>query len=151
MDDEELVESAGELFQDHPEELGFVMKPQVKDAHEDGGLYTIVKEVDGEEEVVAAAIVTHCETKPQSTLNDIVVSEDYRRQGHAETLIERALNDSPHEYLQAKCPEDLSANDFYDSTGWEKVDVESGKERALNVWRLIDESSQRVMEWGDGE
>lgn len=124
--EDDTVEAVTALFQDHREELGFVNSAQVREKT------TYVERRGGS--VVGAAIVNHCVRKPQTTLYEIAVDESYRRGGVGTSLVETIVEESPHDVIVAKCPVDLTANEFYRSTGWEKVDVEDGKNRALNVW-----------------
>lgn len=120
------AEAAAEVFQQHRKELGFVNRAQC----EEGDLYTVEQCGD----VVGAALANHCVRKPQTTLYELAVLPEYRRQGIATELIGRLARDSPHEKLVAKCPEELPANEFYAAAGWDQVDREEGKNRALNVW-----------------
>jgi GNAT superfamily N-acetyltransferase len=121
------AKEAANVFQAHRDELGFVNEAQCREKD----LYT--EKRNGA--VVGAALVNHCVRKPQTTLYELAVLPEYRRDGIAKTLIDCVSRDSPHEKIVAKCPEELPANDFYASTGWEKTDREAGKNRALNVWR----------------
>jgi len=120
------ADAAADVFQAHRDELGFVNRAQC----EEKDLFTV--ERDGR--VVGAALGNHCVRKPQTTLYELAVLPEYRREGIAEELVDRMAADSPHEKLVAKCPETLPANDFYAATGWERVGREDGKNRALNVW-----------------
>lgn len=122
------VEAAANVFQAHRDELGFVNRAQCREK----ALY--VEKRDGA--VVGAALANHCVRKPQTTLYELAVLPDYRRRGIATALLDQLKRDSPHDKLVAKCPEDLPANDFYQSQGWEIVDQHSGKHRQLNEWRL---------------
>ena len=117
---------AANVFQQHRDELGFVNRAQC----EEKDLWTVKR--GGE--VVGAALGNHCVRKPQTTLYELAVLPDYRREGIATELVDRMMRDSPHNKLVAKCPVDLPSNEFYNSNGWEKTDTESGKNRALNVW-----------------
>lgn len=119
--------AAADVFQAHRDELGFVNRAQC----EEGDLVTI--ERDGE--VVAAALGNHCVRKPQTTLYELAVLPEYRREGLGRELVARLAAESPHEKIIAKCPEELPSNEFYAATGWEQIDREEGKNRALNVWR----------------
>lgn len=120
------IEQAVAVFQSHREELGFVNTAQCREKE----LYT----VERGREVVGAAIANHCVRKPQTTLYDIAVKDGYKRSGVGTELLERLVRDTPHDKIVAKCPADLPANDFYESTGWSRIDTEDGKKRALNVW-----------------
>jgi len=125
--DEDTVTEIANLFQQHRDELGFVNSAQVREK------ITHHKRRDGN--VVGAAIVNHCVRKPQTTLYDIAVDEDHRREGIASSLIDEIADDSPHDKIIAKCPQELDANGFYHRTGWELHDTEDGKNRFLNVWK----------------
>ena len=127
-----LAREAADLFQAHRDELGFVNEAQCREKD----LYTVKR--GGQ--VIGAALANHCVRKPQTTLYEIAVEEAHRRQGIATELLTRLCRDSPHEKLVAKCPEDLAANAWYQSTGWDLVDVESGKNRRLNVYEYAIDS-----------
>lgn len=118
---------AAAVFQQHRDELGFVNEAQC----EEKTLYT--HEEDGK--TVGAVLVNHCVRKPQTTVYELAVLPEHRRGGIATGLIDRVARATPHDALVAKCPVDLPANDFYESTGWDHVDVETGKNRQLNVWQ----------------
>ena len=120
------AETVADLFQQHREELGFVNRAQVREGD------VVVETRDGE--VVGALLGNHCVQKPQSTVYEIAVADDYRREGIASELAEKFAEESPHDKLVAKCPVELEANRFYAATGWTKIDREDGKNRALNVW-----------------
>jgi len=123
------VPSAGDaatVFQAHRDELGFVTtaRCEAKD------LITTTR--NGE--TVAALLGNHCVRKPQSTVYELAVLPEYRRQGIASELVGQFVADSPHDRLVAKCPVDLPATEFYESTGWERVATENGKRRQLAVY-----------------
>lgn len=123
-----LSSKAANLFQQHRDELGFVNRAQCREKD-------LLVETDGDV-VVGALLGNHCVRKPQSTVYEIAVSNGHRREGIGTKLVERFHQDSPHKKLVAKCPVDLPANEFYNSTGWECVETEDGKSRPLNVWQL---------------
>ncbi len=126
------IQQATDLFQQHRGELGFVNSAQV----EEKTLFT--EKQDGE--IVGALLANHCTQKSHTTLYEIAVDESHRRDGIATRLIKQLYRDSPHDKIVAKCPTDLSANGFYEATGWEKKNTESGKHRTLNVWELSQQS-----------
>lgn len=123
-----LSSKAANLFQQHRDELGFVNRAQCREKD-------LLVETDWGV-VVGALLGNHCVRKPQSTVYEIAVSEEHRREGIGTKLVERFQEDSPHKKLVAKCPVDLPANKFYNSAGWECVETEDGKNRPLNVWQL---------------
>ena len=122
-----LAEEAADLFQKHRKELGFVNVAQCREKD----LYTVKKDSS----VVGAVLCNHCVRKPQTTIYDIAVYDEYRGEGHGTELVDKVWKDSPHEKIVAKCPIDLPSNHFYRESGWELVDVESGKNRELCVWQ----------------
>lgn len=121
-----IAKKSANLFQEHREELGFVNEAQCREK----GLHTIQE--DGE--IVGAVLYNHCVRKPQTTIYDLCVDEDYRMQGIGTRLVQKVKTESPHDRLIAKCPIDLQANQFYQKTGWIKSAEERGKNRELNVW-----------------
>lgn len=126
------AKQAAIVFQKHRDELGFVNEAQCREKD----LYT--EERDGE--TIGAALVNHCVRKPQTTLYELAVLPDYRREGIATSLIDKVARTSPHDKIIAKSPANLPANDFYKDTGWQLVDAEDGKNRELNVWQYDIES-----------
>ena len=116
-----------DLFQEHRDELGFVNEAQV----DEKTTYTVA----GDDELAGAVLCNHCVRKPQTTLYDIAVREQYRGNGIGRELVEQMAADSPHEKIIAKCPATLPSVQFYNQSGWTLVDVEDGKSRALTVWR----------------
>lgn len=129
---------AADLFQQHRDELGFVNEAQCREKT----LYTETR--DGE--TVGAALVNHCVQKPQTTLYEIAVREDHRRNGIGKSLVEQIKADTPHSKIVAKCPVDLSANGWYERTGWDRINtIEKSDKRDLNVWQLSLESSVDVV------
>ena len=121
-----LARDAADVFQAHRDELGFVNEAQCREKE----LYTV--ERNGE--VVGSAIANHCVRKPQTTLYDIAVKDEWKRSGIGRELINQIARDTPHTQIIAKCPAELPANQFYNATGWKHIDTESGKNRKLNVW-----------------
>jgi N-acetylglutamate synthase-like GNAT family acetyltransferase len=121
------AEAIAALFQDHRDELGFVNTAQCREKT----TYTVQR--DGK--LVGAALCNHCVQKPQTTLYDIAVREQYRGRGFGQTLVEQMATDSPHQKIIAKCPATLPAVQFYNQCGWTLVAVEDGKKRPLTVWK----------------
>jgi len=119
---------AADVFQAHRDQLGFVNEAQCREKD----LYTA--ERDGK--TVGAALGNHCVRKPQTTLYDLAVLPDYRREGVGVGLIQQLAIASPHDVIVAKCPIDLSAMNFYRATGWTLSDVETDRSRPLAVWEL---------------
>jgi len=117
---------AADLFQEHRDELGFVNQAQCSEKD------LLTERRDGE--IVGALLGNHCVRKHQSTVYELAVRRDYRRQGIATKIIRRFAAESPHDRLVAKCPADLPAVEFYQSAGWNHVGREEGKHRPLEVF-----------------
>lgn len=138
----DIVEEAYDIFSDYTEELGFVSKVQVEDALEDDMLYF---KRDGDE-MAAVALVRHCKSKPQTTIQDIATDKDHTGQGFAREILEEVESDSPNPYMIAKCPEDLPSNHFYRENGWILDDYQEGKNRGLLVWKKEVEAKS-ALDW----
>ena len=90
-------------------------------------------------EVIGFVIFRHRKLDSQTTLSEICVRQDFRQQHIGEALIARLTKECiemSREYIQLKCPVDLTANSFYQRLGFVLHATESGKRRSLNVWRL---------------
>jgi GNAT superfamily N-acetyltransferase len=135
--------AAAGVFQAHRDELGFVNRAQC--AEKD----LVVERRGGE--IVGALLGNHCVRKSQSTVYELAVLPDHRREGIARLLVDRFAAESPHARLVAKCPADLPANDFYRDTGWSHVDTEAGKNRPLNVWQRTHDGVDVYMTTQGGE
>ncbi|NET62682.1 MAG: GNAT family N-acetyltransferase [Symploca sp. SIO2E6] len=72
-----------------------------------------------------------------STPYHLCVAHDQRQRGIGRQLIE-AWEDKSRKNgittLRLKCPIDLEANGFYSCVGFQRIEIESGKHRALVVW-----------------
>jgi len=128
MESKSVAREAADLFQRHRDELGFVNRAQCREGD-------LVTERRGGE-VVGALLGNHCVRKPQSTVYELAVAEEYRRDGIASTLVDRFGDASPHDKLVAKCPRDLPATEFYESRDWTLVmlEREDSDKRTLNVY-----------------
>lgn len=123
------AEDMASLFQEHRSELGFVNEAQCREKTS----YTVYNA----DILIGAALCNHCVQKPQTTLYDIAVRPSARRSGVGSELVEKIADDSPHDCIVAKCPVDLDANKFYQSSGWELTTVEEKDDtRNLNVWKF---------------
>ncbi len=115
--------------------LGFVMRPKIKDALKSQRVLV----ADSDTGIVGFVIYRHRKTDDQTTLSEICVARTFRGQGIGKALLTALYTDCQKKgrlFIQLKCPADLSANDFYEHVGWTLHDVEEGKKRLLNVWRL---------------
>ena len=89
--------------------------------------------------IIGFVIFRHRSKDFQTTLSDICIRNEFRGQGYGKTLMKSLISDCllhSREYIQLKCPIDLTANMFYKNLGFTLAMMESGKKRPLNVWRL---------------
>ncbi|GAB4514747.1 MAG: hypothetical protein OHK0046_17270 [Anaerolineae bacterium] len=90
-------------------------------------------------DLVGFVIFRHRKIDLQTTLSEICVQADYRHHHIGEALVAQLIKECTEisrEYIQLKCPVDLTANRFYARLGFVLYTTESGKRRSLNVWRL---------------
>ncbi len=75
----------------------------------------------------------------QTTIYELCVAQDYRGQGIGRLLIEALAQEAQERgksHIQLKAVTGIAANGFYEHLGFALIGVETGKKRALNVWRL---------------
>jgi len=119
------------------EALGFVPRPKIEEAIVANRVLIAID--SGGKKTVAFVIYRHRKTDKQTTVYDICVEEAARKQGVGRLLLQKLYDECSNldrDFIQLKCPIDLSANFFYDSVGFYKFCSEEGKRRRLNVWRL---------------
>jgi len=71
------------------------------------------------------------------TLYSIAVASAHQGQGWGRQLFAALINEArtrQKSEIRLKCPAELSANDFYEHLGLQRLDCEAGKNRPLNVW-----------------
>ena len=121
------------LADSHKKELGFVLQPVLARSISQEQLFVAV---NGES--VIGFIQYHHRRDSQTTLHNIVVESNYRKLGIGQELtrkLETEARCKQQDFILLKCPVDLSANSFYKCIGYEKVGVQQGKARQLNIWR----------------
>ncbi len=123
------------IVDDHKQELGFVIRPAL--AHSIDKSELIVAKLSSER-VVGFAHYRH-RKDGQTTLYNLVVIDEFRRKSIATRLIEALEAEARtlgQQFILLKCPSDLIANHFYKAIGYELIDLEDGKHKRLNIWRL---------------
>lgn len=115
--------------------LGFLPKARIDEAIQQDRILMLC----ADRELTGFVIFRHRKTDTQTTLSDLCIAEAWRGYGGGRALVE-ALVDNCVElgrsFIRLKCPTDLPANHFYDKLGFERVGVENGKQRPLNIWQL---------------
>lgn len=90
-------------------------------------------------EVIGFVIFRHRKIDLQTTLSEICVQQHFRHQNAGKLLVTELVKECTQmsrEFIQLKCPTDLPANLFYQHLGFVIYNIEAGKKRSLNVWRL---------------
>lgn len=119
----------------HRNELGFVRRP------------TLIEAIDRSEILIAKRngnIIGFVEYRhrrdDQTTLYNIAVFPEYRRLGVGRKLVQSLVTEARKrnkQYISLKCPEDLTANQFYEVLGFHLQEIEPGKHRRLKIWQFI--------------
>lgn len=123
------------LADKHKVELGFVVQGALLESIKANQLLVCVNRDD---EIIGFTQYRHRKDK-QTTLYNIVVAPNARRNNVGSALIDALCVDAVSAGKQAillKCPQELDANNFYKSYGFECINIESGKKRPLCVWSL---------------
>ena len=119
----------------HKTELGFILRPALAKAIADRELF--VAEVP--QGPIVGFVHYHHRRDQQTTLYHIVVNEAFRRLGVGQALVHALSKEAERRgktVVLLKCPQNLSANHFYQKIGFTLSVVEEGKRRPLNVWTL---------------
>lgn len=113
--------------------LGFVTKPALQFGIEKGWLLV------AEENNIAGFVHYRHRRNQQTTIYEICVDRSYRGQGIGRLLIDTLVTEArglQKAYIQLKAIQNIPANIFYEKYGFSLVGVETGRKRALNVWRF---------------
>lgn len=131
----EDIDEIKQLADSHKHELGFLRRPALLEAIQRNELL-VAQNGAG----IVGFVEYHHRRDAQTTLYNIVVSPAHRRHGAGQQLVfklEEEAKQREKSWILLKCPEDLQANHFYEHIGYEKVAVERGKSRRLNIWRKV--------------
>lgn len=115
--------------------LGFLLRPKIEEAIATGRIMIAFSEV----EIFGFVIYRHRKIDLQTTLSDICVDQQWRNRGVGKAMIQALYAECSslgRKFIQLKCPEDLSANSFYEKVGFSHTHTEPGRDRRLNVWRM---------------
>lgn len=114
-------------------ELGFILRAQIQDAIEQNRAFIACIE----NRLVGFVIYRHRKKDLQTTLAEICISKEHRKQGLGKELINALILESSalsRSHIQLKCPVGLPANQFYEKLGFSCVSTQPGKSRNLNIW-----------------
>jgi ribosomal protein S18 acetylase RimI-like enzyme len=127
------IDAIKQLADSHRHELGFLRRPSLLEAIQRQELLVAQNSKD-----IVGFIEYRHRRDQQTTLYNLVVRPDHLRQGIGRDLtlaLETEAQQKAKSWILLRCPEDLPANQFYASIGYEKIEVEEGKLRRLNIWR----------------
>lgn len=118
----------------HRHELGFVLLPSLRERIDQGEM--LVAERGSK---FIGFVDYHRRKDGQITLYHIAVEPGMQQQGIGRALID-ALREVAREtdcsQIALKCPTDLQANEFYQRYGFQLNEIQDGRKRPLNLWRL---------------
>lgn len=117
----------------HRRELGFVRRPSLSEAIIRSEIFVAKKNGS----ILGFVDYRHRKDR-QTTLYNIAVLPQYRNLGVGRKLIEALVAEAKkldQSCILLKCPEELSANKFYEALRFQLREVEPGKHRRLNIWR----------------
>ena len=127
------LEVIKKLADTHKRELGFILRPALARSIELEELMIATVKLE-----VVGFIQYHHRQDTQTTLHNLLIKADYRGNGIGKRLMQALENEvmsQNKQILSLKCPEELPANDFYARLGYQQVNIESGKQRRLNIWQ----------------
>lgn len=121
------------LFDSERNNLGFVMRPSLVTSIQRSEVLVAV------DETLLSVVHYRHRRDGQTTLYHIAVQKELRRSGLGAVLIEALRHECQARqarFILLKCPQELSANQFYAAMGFQLQTQETGKHRPLNVWVL---------------
>jgi N-acetylglutamate synthase-like GNAT family acetyltransferase len=126
------LDAVKHIADSHRKALGFVLRSSLAESIQRGEL--LVAEGNGR---VVGFVEYHLRRDKQVTLYHIAIASDEYRQGIGQALFYSLRKESESNggtRILLKCPVDLEANQFYQSLGFDLVDIQNGRKRPLNVW-----------------
>ncbi len=132
------VEGAKRIADQYRSELGFVNIAILRAAQSKGWLLVAAEWKDQRKrDMVTGFANFRIRRDRNATLYEIAVADAYRRTGVGTRLLSeliRRVHLAGGQYVRLKCPQDLSANQFYQKCGFRHAETEQGKKRRLQVW-----------------
>lgn len=122
-----------ELADAYKRELGFILRPTIVRSIEKGELIVATNNSS-----LVGFVQYHHRRDTQTTLHNLVIKKEDQGYGVGKQLV-RALESEAlfqnKQFVLLKCPEELSANGFYNHMGYKQITTESGKHRRLMIWQ----------------
>lgn len=126
----------------HRHELGFVRETALADAVAEKRLFVAVQTPRSMLRAPCSVIgFVHfrCCLDGHATIYEIAVAPKWRGRGVGKALVNAVVTEAQKHgcrILRLKCPVDLPANGFYAHLGFNRISVETGKNRPIAVWEL---------------
>ncbi|MYC73117.1 MAG: GNAT family N-acetyltransferase [Gemmatimonadetes bacterium] len=132
------IEGAKQIADQYRAELGFVNSAILRVAQSKGWLLVAAEWKDlRKRDVVVGFANFRIKQDRNATLYEIAVAGAYRHTGVGTRLMSeliRRVHLAGGQYVRLKCPQELSANQFYQKCGFRHGKTEQGKKRQLQVW-----------------
>jgi ribosomal protein S18 acetylase RimI-like enzyme len=125
------------IADNHKHELGFLPRAVFAEAIVKHNLLVAQSMDTGT--VVAFVRYNHRKKGFQTAIYDICVDRNYYGMGVGRALVQALATDCrshARTSIVLKCPEDLHANEFYRSAGFQRMGVVAGRRRSLVIWQL---------------
>ncbi len=134
----EDIDDAKRIADQHRLELGFVSIAVLRAAQSKRWLLVAAEWEDKRKcDVVVGFANFRIRQDRNATLYEIAVADTHRCTGVGTRLLSeliRRVHLAGGQYVRLKCPQDLSANQFYQKRGFRYIETEQGKKRRLQVW-----------------
>ena len=130
------IQVAKTIADTNRDSIGFLPRMKLQEAADQNRCFVATSD---EGNLAGFVVFRHRKIDNQTTLSDICVDETYRGKGIGRVLMNTLIencHEKRREFIQLKCPESLTANQFYERIGFNLIATEEGKSRRLNVWRL---------------
>lgn len=145
-DVEQILDEIKAIADSCTKEIGFVLRPSLKESLLKGTIITVEKN----NMVVGFVNFRHRMRDKQTTIYELVVSKEYRNQGLGKKLIEKLIEECiklNRDFILLKCPEDNESNRFYKKYGFTFIKKQKGKKRDLNIWALEIPKINKYKKW----
>lgn len=126
------IDAIKQIADAHRRELGFVRRPSLIESIKRQEVF-VAQNGDG----LVGFMEFHHRKDSQTTLYNIVVNDNHRRESIGRLFMENLENEAIRQnksVILLKCPEELSANIFYERLGYALIRTDPGKSRRLNIW-----------------
>jgi ribosomal protein S18 acetylase RimI-like enzyme len=129
------IDAIKQIADAHRNELGFIRKSTLLKAIERSEVF-IAKRNNN----VVGFVECRHRLDEQTTLSNIAVTAECYQMGIGRKLVEALVTEAKErekEYILLKCPEELTANEFYRAMNFQLYKVEPGNRRKLKIWRWL--------------